>query len=409
MKQSYCKSKQAKCCPTRTRRILTGIVGPTGPTGPTGPSGQNITARSTFTIEPNEESKVVSTQVDNTTYLDFFIPKGTTGAVAPIKAGTVTQVDEDSPLKVSTREQNGEYFFDFEIPRGARGERGATGPKGDKGLSQKVSVDCTYTLDASEPARVEEEEQQDDMLHLAFYIPRGEKGEQGMQGAIGPKGEQGIQGPKGEAGPQGPQGERGLRGPQGEMGEKGDTGASPVIEVGTTTQVEATSPAKVTRREGDGKYYFDFEIPRGEKGETGDTGPKGETGATSLLSASIYSSKEQDIENEMGLMLDETLSNNGLQVVGNAVIVPSAGAYFILFSVNYSITSSSGDSVAIAINGTPRTATKRHISSEAHVTGGVVLNLQASDSVSLMAITTGDNQIDNLGGPSASLTVIKIS
>lgn len=428
-----CKSRTT-CCVNRPRRIISGLVGPTGPTGPTGPSGQNILARDTVSIDSTENAKVVSTQQNNTTYLDFFIPKGQAGPIASINAGTTTQVDEKSPAKVTARQQNDQYFFDFEIPRGEKGE---VGPKGETGKGQKVSVDCTYTLSPDQPAYVEELEQSNDMLHLAFHIPRGQKGEQGEQGVAGPKGEQGEIGPKGEVGPQGPQGEKGQmgiqgekgatgekgdkgdtgaigpQGPQGEKGDtgetgpqgiKGDTGPAVSIEIGTTSQVDAGQPANVTRRLRDDVYYFDFDIPKGATGEKGDTGD-----TATLISASIYSEKEQDLQNQMELELEASLSNNGMRVVNNAIIVPSLGMYFIMFSVNYSLTASAGDSVAIAINGAIQQPTRRHISTDSHVSGGVVLNLNASDSVSLKAVTTVENKLEKLGGPSASLTVIKLS
>lgn len=53
-----------------------------------------------------------------------------------------------------------------------------------------------------------------------FGIPKGPKGD---TGATGPQGPQGIQG---EAGPQGPQGVQGETGPQGPKGDKGDPGAT---------------------------------------------------------------------------------------------------------------------------------------------------------------------------------------
>ena len=56
-----------------------------------------------------------------------------------------------------------------------------------------------------------------------FGIPKGAKGD---TGATGPQGETGPQGIQGETGPQGPQGVQGETGPQGPKGDKGDPGAT---------------------------------------------------------------------------------------------------------------------------------------------------------------------------------------
>jgi hypothetical protein len=58
---------------------------------------------------------------------------------------------------------------------------------------------------------------------FAFGIPKGAKGD---TGATGPQGETGPQGIQGETGPQGPQGVQGETGPQGPKGDKGDPGAT---------------------------------------------------------------------------------------------------------------------------------------------------------------------------------------
>ena len=378
MRDNCFKSKKckAKCdYPVKLRTVRSGLRGPTGPTGPTGPSGQNITARTTITVEPSEKARVVSSQLDNTTYLDFYIPRGENGGLASVKAGNVTKVGPDEPAVVTERIQDGVYFLDFDIPKGDKGDKGERGEKGDKGLSQKVSVDCTYTIDPSEPARVEEEETED-MLHLAFYIPRGQKGEQGPQGVAGPRGEQGVQGPKGDIGPIGPQGEKGDRGPQ---GEKGDAG------------------------------------PKGETGQKGETGPQGEQGVAgppgviSNYSATIYSTSEQSVQNESVLTLDKTLTNNLMKVENNAIVVPAQGTYLISYSINFSQTATAGDSVLVAVNGVSNDATKRHLSKESHVSGSVLLNLKNNDKVTLKVALTSNLMIENIGGPSASLTVMNIS
>ena len=89
---------------------------------------------------------------------------------------------------------------------------------------------------------------------------QGPKGEKGDVGATGPQGEQGEKGDTGATGAQGPKGDKGdtgATGPQGEQGEKGDTGATgaqgPQGEKGDTGATGAQGP-------------------QGEKGDTGETG-----------------------------------------------------------------------------------------------------------------------------------------
>ena len=75
-------------------------------------------------------------------------------------------------------------------PRGEKGEQAIQGLKGDQGpqglpgeigQSEVITIDETETLEPNEKAEV-----QDDfegrIHHLTFYIPKGEKGDQGPKG-----------------------------------------------------------------------------------------------------------------------------------------------------------------------------------------------------------------------------------
>jgi hypothetical protein len=74
--------------------------------------------------------------------------------------------------------------------------------------------------------------------------PKGEKGDQGIQGPQGDKGDTGATGPQGDkgdtgaTGPQGPKGDTGDTGPQGPKGDTGATGAPGLsgVEVVSATQ-----------------------------------------------------------------------------------------------------------------------------------------------------------------------------
>ena len=82
-------------------------------------------------------------------------------------------------------------------PQGIKGEQGPQGEKGERGIPGPVSigVGVTETVEAFEDAKVENVGTNEDAI-LNFKIPRGE---QGIEGKIGP---QGIPGPKGEKGEQ---------------------------------------------------------------------------------------------------------------------------------------------------------------------------------------------------------------
>lgn len=141
----------------------TGVTGPTGPTGPTGTPGtvaNFIEVRSTRSIEPEYEAQVVQNQIDDTVFLDFYIPKGITG------------------------------------PKGDKGDTGPRGLPGEIGISEVITIDGTETVEPNEKAEVQDDFDRN-IHHLTFYIPKGEKGQTGPQGLKGEKGETGVAGPPG--------------------------------------------------------------------------------------------------------------------------------------------------------------------------------------------------------------------
>ena len=117
-------------------------------------------------------------------------------------------------------------------------------------------------LPEGEPANVIKTEDENS-LHLTFYIPKGDTGPQGPQGVqgdkgdkgdTGDKGEQGIQGPKGDKGDTGPQGPQGVQGDKGDtgdkgpQGEKGDSYTLDIVEIGDveTANVEIIKDAIIS-------------------------------------------------------------------------------------------------------------------------------------------------------------------
>lgn len=118
----------------------TGATGITGPTGPTGAAGGTVVARSTTTVLPSENASVMSSQINNTTYLDFYIPKGETGQSDSIIAGNVEAVSPDDNPVITDRYDHGLHYLDFKIPRGATGE------KGEPGLETQTDVKGAYII-----------------------------------------------------------------------------------------------------------------------------------------------------------------------------------------------------------------------------------------------------------------------
>nr|DAH03541.1 MAG TPA: collagen triple helix repeat protein [Caudoviricetes sp.] len=146
---------------------LTGPKGSTGATGPQGPQGikGDTGAKGDRGLTGPQGEKGDT---------------GAAGAAATIAVGTVTTGAEGSAAAVTNAGTSSAARFNFTIPRGATGAKGATGPQGIKGDT----------------------------------------------GATGPQGIQGIQGPKGDTGA------TGATGPKGATGAAGADGATWLL--GTT-------------------------------------------------------------------------------------------------------------------------------------------------------------------------------
>jgi hypothetical protein len=123
------------------------------------------------------------------------VNRGKNGVSATLKIGTVAA--GDTPAVVN---KGDEYnaVLDITLPKGEKGDIGATGPKGDTGSAATVKIgkvtkgaDASVTNSGTDGAAV-----------LDFVIPTvGEKGEKGDTGTQGPAGPVGPEGPKGDAGP----------------------------------------------------------------------------------------------------------------------------------------------------------------------------------------------------------------
>ena len=237
--------KKYKFCYVQGPTGPQGIKGEQGPQGEKGergiPGPVSIGVGVTETVEAFEDAKVENVGTNEDAILNFKIPRGEQGIEGKI-----------GPQGIPG-------------PKGEKGEQGPQGEKGERGIPGPVSigVGVTETVEAFEDAKVENVGTNEDAI-LNFKIPRGE---QGIEGKIGP---QGIPGPKGEKGEQGPQGIK---------GEKGDQGPS-TIQIGNIETIEPTEEAEVVNVGTPVDVVLDFKIPKGEQGEQGPRGLPGEIGRT---------------------------------------------------------------------------------------------------------------------------------
>ena len=350
MKDNCCDN----LCNKKIERIIIGprgSTGPTGPTGATGPSGENLVARSTITIEAGNPAKVTTFHDGDTTYFDFFIPKGFDGKQEKIVAGKTKQVTSTEKAIVVDRYEKGIHYFDFVIPKGDKGEQG-------------------------------------------------ERGEQGIQGVAGPKGETGPQGDKGETGPTGPR------------GFPGEIRISERISIDLTETVQPGENAQVLDDYENNVHHLTFYIPKGAtgvKGDRGETGIGGPPGTTNNINATIYNSTNQEIINKTPLVLDKTLTNNSLIISNNSITITYSGTYILSFSLNNGTTASTGDCVGIYKNGELIAGTQRPLTSSTNVSAIVVAVLKENDVITLVPTLSTNRTITASGAPSALLTVVQIA
>lgn len=187
---------------------------------------------------------------------------------------------------------------------------------------------------------------------------------------MGPTGPTGVTGPTGTTGPTGATGSTGPSGPTGPTGATGPTGPT---------------------------------------GATGPTGPTGESGTAVNENATAYTLGPQTAVSGTPLTLLTTLTNNKLTVGVDSITVANTGTYAVSFGINEITGYNEGDYVALRVNGTENPATKRIMSETASVSGTFVFNLKAGDEISVVPVETGTTKILDTGGPSVTLTVIRIA
>lgn len=173
------KNKCKKC-------YIQGPTGPKGEIGPTGPKGENgfstVDVGETKTGEANTNAMVENVGTNKNAILNFTIPKGEAGD--KIIIGKTETLDANARARVEDTYAENVHTLDFYIPQGFDGVNGEIGPKGDPGISEKIEVINTKTVDSGQLAEVKDEFA-DNTHYLTFLIPKGDKGDIGPQGSVG--------------------------------------------------------------------------------------------------------------------------------------------------------------------------------------------------------------------------------
>ncbi len=153
------------------------IQGPTGPRGPKGENGPTtIEIGKIETINPEMNAEVINTGTNKDVILNFKIPRGMDGIQGP--QGPI------GPMGLQGEQG-------IKGPKGDKGEQGPRGFPGEIGISQAITIDGAETVEFNEEAQVQDDFE-NNIHHLTFYIPKGEKGDAGPIGPEGPKGEDGT-------------------------------------------------------------------------------------------------------------------------------------------------------------------------------------------------------------------------
>ena len=236
-----------------------GDKGDKGETGANGKDGVTPTLRvgSTSTGNAGTNANVTMTDSNNVYTLNFVIPKGDKGeagtkgadgakgadGITPtLKVGTVTTLAAGSSATVTMSKNNNEYTLNFGIPKGNKGDTGASGSSGEATVVNPTITIGTVTNGDTASATITGDSPN---YTLNLVLPKGDKG---------------------------------AKGDKGDAGAKGADGITPTIAVGTTTTGEAGTNAKVTMSKSGTTYTFNFVIPKGAKGDTGAAGTKGDKG-----------------------------------------------------------------------------------------------------------------------------------
>ena len=262
---------------------LKGAKGDKGDAGAKGANGVTPTLRvgSTSTGNAGTNANVTMTDSNNVYTLNFVIPKGEKGDIGAagtkgqdgakgadgitptLKVGTVTTLAAGSNATVTMSKNNNEYTLNFGIPKGNKGDTGASGSSGEATVVNPTITIGTVTNGDTASATITGDSPN---YTLNLVLPKGAKGDKGDTGAAGIDGAKGDKGDKGE---------------KGDTGANGTDGVTPTLSIGTVTTGAAGSSASVTMGGTAPSYVLNFTIPKGDKGDKGDTGASGSGGSSS--------------------------------------------------------------------------------------------------------------------------------
>lgn len=153
---------------------------------------------------------------------------------------------------------------------GEKGEKGDRGEKGETGSAELISIGETETIEPDDIALVQDDFE-DGVHNLTFYIPRGATG---LKGEKGDRGETGAKGDTGEKGDAGEKGEKGDKGVDAVIPNKSATifnmagqdvtTGQPIYLMRTMTNNELTTKENSITIENDGTYFIAYYINRAE-------------------------------------------------------------------------------------------------------------------------------------------------
>ena len=290
--------------------------------------------------------------------------------------------------------------------------QGPTGPKGDQGIQGErgiqgpstIKIGITETVENKEQAKVENVGTNEDVI-LNFKIPRGE---QGIEGKIGP---QGIPGP---------QGEKGDIGPQGIKGEKGDQGPA-TIQIGNVETIEPNEEAEVVNSGTPIDVVLDFKLPRGEQGETGPRGPQGPAGPPGTEFTSSYGMRYLMAETQITLpQATDTvipLPEKGVALFteypdNNSIKIKENGVYLVSYTLCGGTNEECSLTMSVKANDLLLPATNTTSEFQAQIVNCInsstIVSLNKDDLITLNVKSSMNVNISFNGSTNAMLSVIKI-
>ena len=249
---------------------LKGAKGDKGDAGAKGANGVTPTLRvgSTSTGNAGTNANVTMTDSNNVYTLNFVIPrgdkgnngaKGADGITPTLKVGTVTTLAAGSNATVTMSKNNNEYTLNFGIPKGNKGDTGASGSSGEATVVNPTITIGTVTNGDTASASITGDSPN---YTLNLVLPKGAKGDKGDTGAAGADGAKGDKGEKGDT------------------GAKGADGQTPTFTIGNVSTGAAGSIATVTITGTAPNYVLNFTIPKGDKGDAGEAGSGGNVDLT---------------------------------------------------------------------------------------------------------------------------------